>query len=85
MNFQPITKRFRVPGDTSNDPYSVIVITQDERGTLQIGFGDVQDGWLDIESDNDRPCIVALGFPVDPQEVPPDPPIDTLVEVPADE
>lgn len=85
MMFQSRTKRFRVPGDTSNDPYSVIVIVQCDDGTVTIGFGEGQDGYLEVHNDNDRPSIAALGFPVESPPVPPDPPINTLVEVPADE
>lgn len=79
MKFQPITKRFRVPGDTSNDPLSLIVMTQDEDGDVEIGVG--RRYFLTVSSDNDRPVIAALGFPVDPPAEVPDPPVETLIEV----
>jgi hypothetical protein len=82
MKFQPITKRFRVPCDTSNDPLSLIVLTQDENGVVELGWSERYMGTvLFPSSDNDRPTIAALGFPVNPPAEVPDPPVETLIEV----
>lgn len=81
MKFKPMTRRFRIPGDTSNNPKSVIVLRQNEDGGLSVRF---YDGSIDLvlKYDNDSDIIAALGFPTQPPTDEPDPEIETLVEVP---
>lgn len=83
MSFIPQTRTFRVPEDTSDDRYSLIYVTQDEDGDVQIGFGPELEFLLCLGCDNDEPTIARLGFPTTPPSVEPTP-TETLVEVEVD-
>ena len=81
MKFKPMTRRFRVPGDTSNNPDSLIVLRQDEEGDVAwVDYNDSEIYWLLLASKPE--AIAALGFPVEPTAED-EPPVETLVEVPA--
>jgi len=81
MKFKPMTRRFRVPGDTSNSPDSEIVLEQDDAGDLACGIADNRF-FLLLSIANERAAIAALGFPIEPTAED-EPPVETLVEVPA--